>query len=306
MTLKRKTVHIVGACMDLGSGRRGVDMGPSALRLAGLNQKIGQLGYRVKDEGNLLAPIAESGHYGKKTSKYLPEITDFCRELAKSVSRIVRSKSIPLVLGGDHTIAIASISAISHEWKKKNKDIAVLWIDAHTDMNTPQSSPSGNVHGMPLAVLLGQGPRELKNISGKHTKLKARNVACVGIRSVDPSESLLVKKSNIHVKTMRDIDENGIRNVINQTLDRIEKDCAGLWISLDMDACDPSLAPGVGTPVPGGLSYRESHLIMELVADRNNLLGMDIVEINPIIDQSNQTAILASELVLSALGKKIL
>lgn len=302
----RATVHIIGACLDLGAGRRGVDMGASALRLAGLNQSVGELGYKVVDIGNVPAPVPESQHYGKKNAKYLKEITAFSTELHNVVTESAKAGALPLVLGGDHTVAIGSISAMALNARRRETPLGILWIDAHTDMNTPQTSPTGNIHGMPMAILLGKGPRELVDLGAPGAKLDPTRCAFIGLRSVDPQEAELVKTMGVHCTTMRDIDERGLKACVDAALAHIGRDNAALWVSLDMDGCDPRVAPGVGTPVQGGLTYREAHLAMELVADTRQLAGMDIVEINPILDEHNSTSRFALGLVLSALGKKIL
>lgn len=305
-SMKPKTLHIVGACLDLGAGRRGVDMGPSALRLAGLNRRMESLGHRVLDAGNIPAPQAESGHFGDPKAKYLAEISAFTRKLHTSTRKALAKGHLPLVLGGDHTVAIGSIGGAAAHFNARGQKIGVLWLDAHTDMNTPETSPSGNIHGMPMATLLGRGPKSLLDIGGSKARLDPKKVAQIGIRSVDRKERELVKKLGVYVATMRDIDERGVKAIMEEALSRIGEDTAGIWVSLDMDGCDPRIAPGVGTPVMGGLTYREAHLILEIISDSGRLLGMDIVEINPILDESNATARFAVELAESALGKKII
>ena len=292
--------------MDLGQSRRGVDMGPSALRVAGLQRRLTALGHQVEDFGNIHVKQAEEQHYGEKNAKYLNEIAETCRGLAEIVERTLKEGFLPLVLGGDHSIAVGSFSGVSHFFRRQSKKVGYLWLDAHGDMNTPQSSPSGNIHGMPLAAILGQGAPELVELSGYKPKVEARNVALVGLRDLDPVERTLVKESGVHAFTMRDIDERGMREVMSEALRAAMDDTSGVAVSLDMDFVDPVDAPGVGTAVRGGVTYRESHLAMEMIADSKAMVCLEIVEINPVIDLHNQTALLGVEMALSALGKKIL
>ncbi len=292
--------------MDLGQSRRGVDMGPSALRVAGLQAHLKQLGHQVEDIGNVIVKQAEELHYGEKRAKYLSEIAETCRGLAEIVEKTLDEGFVPLVLGGDHSIAIGSCSGVSNFFRKQQKKIGYLWLDAHGDMNTPESSPSGNVHGMPLAALMGYGAPELAGLLGYQPKVEPRNVAIVGVRDLDAKERRLVKESGVHALTMRDIDERGMREVMSEALRFVSDDTDGIAVSLDMDFVDPSDAPGVGTPVRGGVTYREGHLAMEMIADSEAMVSLEIVEINPVIDLLNKTALLGVEMVLSALGKKIL
>lgn len=299
-------VRIIGVPMDLGQSRRGVDMGPSALRVAGLQNRIKQLGYQVEDLGNIAVKQPEEQHYGEKRAKYVGEISATCQSLAEAVERTLAEGVLPLVLGGDHSIAIGSIAGVAAHFRKQGKRIGVLWLDAHGDLNTPETSPSGNVHGMPLAALLGHGPPELTEIMGFKPKAEPRHVALVGVRDLDPKERRLLKESGIHAFTMRDIDERGMREVMTEALRFVTDDTEGVAVSLDMDFVDPSDAPGVGTPVRGGVTYREAHLAMEMIADSEAMASLEVVEINPVIDLHNKTALLGVELVLSGLGKKIL
>ncbi len=299
-------IRIIGVPMDLGQSRRGVDMGPSALRVAGLQSRLKQLGHTVEDIGNVAVKQPEEQPYGEKRAKYLNEIAETCRGLAEMTEQTLAEGFLPLVLGGDHSIAIGSCSGVSDFFRKQSKKIGYLWLDAHGDMNTPESSPSGNVHGMPLAALIGYGAPELVELLGYKPKVEPRNVAIVGVRDLDAKERRLVKDSGVHALTMRDIDERGMREVMSEALRFAMDDTDGVAVSLDMDVIDPSDAPGVGTPVRGGITYREAHLAMEMIADRKARVSVEIVEINPVIDLHNKTALLGVEMVLSGLGKKIL
>ena len=299
-------IRIIGVPMDLGQSRRGVDMGPSALRVAGLQSRLKQLGHTVEDIGNVAVKQPEEQPYGEKRAKYLNEIAETCRGLAEMTEQTLSEGLLPLVLGGDHSIAIGSCSGVSDFFRKQSKKIGYLWLDAHGDMNTPESSPSGNVHGMPLAALIGYGAPELVELLGYKPKVEPRNVAIVGVRDLDAKERRLVKDSGVHALTMRDIDERGMREVMSEALRFAMDDTDGVAVSLDMDVIDPSDAPGVGTPVRGGITYREAHLAMEMIADSEAMVSLEIVEINPVIDLHNTTALLGVEMVLSATGKKIL
>ncbi len=299
-------IAILGAPLDLGAGRRGVDMGPSAVRLAGLNAKLESLGYDVQDLGNVAVAQQESTPSGPENAKYLPQIAKTCEKLASMVEAAIRDGSFPLVLGGDHSIAAGTVSGVSQALHAREQRAGVIWIDAHADMNTPESSPSGNVHGMPLACCIGRGPRELTEIFGYAPKIEGKNVVLVGIRDVDIRERQMVRESGVTAFTMRDIDERGLRNVMEQAISIANNGTAGFHLSLDMDAVDPDEAPGVGTPVRGGMTYREAHLAMETICDCHGMLSMEVVEVNPVLDEANRTALLAVELVMSAMGKKIL
>jgi arginase len=299
-------IRIIGVPMDLGQSRRGVDMGPSALRVAGLQSRLKQLGHQVEDMGNVPVKQPEEQHYGERRAKYLNEIAETCRGLAEIVQRTLDEGYMPLVLGGDHSLAIGSTAGAASHFRKQSKRIGYLWLDAHGDMNTPESSPSGNIHGMPLAALIGYGAPELVELLEFKPKVEPRNVALVGVRDLDPKERRLVKESGVHVFTMRDIDERGMREVMAEAIRFSTDDAQGAAVSLDMDFVDPTDAPGVGTPVRGGVTYREAHLAMEMIADSKAMVSLEIVEINPVIDEHNRTALLGVELVLSGLGKKIL
>jgi arginase len=299
-------IRIIGVPMDLGQSRRGVDMGPSALRGAGLQARIKQLGLTVEDIGNLEVKQPEEMQVGEKRAKYLQEIAETCQDISKAVQKSLEEGFLPLVLGGDHSIAVGVAAGVSAHFRKEKKQIGYIWLDAHGDMNTPESSPSGNIHGMPLAAIMGFGAPELVDLGGFHPKAEPGNIVIVGARDLDAQERKIVKKSGIHVFTMRDIDERGMREVMSEALKYAMDDTEGVAVSLDMDFVDPADAPGVGTPVRGGVTYREAHLAMEMIADSEAMVSLEVVEINPIIDEHNRTALLGVELVLSALGKKIL
>jgi len=292
--------------MDLGASRRGVDMGPSALRVAGLQSRLKQLGRQVEDIGNIPVKQPEEQHYGEKNAKYLDEISETCKGLAEIVRRTLDEDLFPLVLGGDHSIAVGTAAGVAAHFQKQSKRVGMIWLDAHGDMNTPDTSPSGNVHGMPLASIMGFGPPELTGLAPVKPMIEPHNVALVGVREIDSKERRFAKESGVHVFTMRDIDERGMRDVMSEALRFAGDDTAGIAVSLDMDFVDPSDAPGVGTPVRGGVTYREAHLALEMIADSRAMVSFELVEINPVIDLHNTTAILGVELVLSGLGKKIL
>jgi arginase len=283
-----------------------VDMGPSALRVAGLQTRLKQLGHQVEDIGNISVKQPEEMSYGEKRAKYLDEIAETCKDLGEAVQKSLEENFFPLVLGGDHSIAAGAASGVASFFRKDKKDIGYIWLDAHGDMNTPESSPSGNVHGMPLASIMGYGPTELVDLMGFKPKVEPGNIVIVGARDLDAQERKMMKKSGVHVFTMREIDERGMREVMSDALKYAMDDTAGIAVSLDMDFVDPSDAPGVGTPVRGGVTYREAHLAMEMIADSEAMASLEVVEINPVIDEHNRTALLGVELILSALGKKIL
>ncbi len=302
----KKKIGVIGCPIDLGADRRGVDMGPSAMRYAGLEPKLRSLGYTVKDFGDVTIEISETQKVGNPKLKYLHEITRVSKVLAAKVESILFGGYFPLILGGDHSTAIGSIAGISNYCRKKGKRLGVIWIDAHPDMNLPATTPSGNIHGMPLAVSLGLGDKYLTRICGFSPKVKSENVAVIGVRDVDYEESLTIKKINLDVYTMTDIDKLGIHRIIAKVLADFKKNVDHIHISFDLDSIDPDFAEGVGTPVHGGLSYRESQLLMEMVADCGCMSSLEMVEVNPILDYKNKTAELASDLITSGLGKKIL
>ncbi len=295
-------IRVIGVPMDLGADRRGVDIGASAIRYAGLNDQLRHLNYEVNDIGNIVVPQPESQPIGNTHLKYLEPILKVAEELADTVTSALTAQEFPLILGGDHSIALGSITGVTRVYK----DISVLWIDAHADFNTEETTPSGNVHGMILAALAGFGNSHLTGIGGWAPKLDPQKIVIVGARDLDLGERELLRTHHVHVFTMSDIDQRGISNVMREALSLAGKASDGIHLSLDMDALDPVHAPGVGTPVRGGLTYREAHMVMELIADSGHLIGMDVVEVNPILDRENATALLAVELVMSALGKKII
>jgi arginase len=300
------SIHLIGVPLDLGAGRRGVDMGPSAFRIAGLADRIASLGHQVVDRGDVSSPIPETQELRDARKKYIHAIARVCDELYEASRRSLEAGALPLVLGGDHSVAAGSVAAAAGWARQKQKPIGLIWIDAHGDMNTPDTSPSGNVHGMPLAALLGPEPFELANIGGWSPKIEPARSVLVGVRNLDDREKAAVRASGVHVFTMKEIDRQGVSAVAEQAVKLAGAGTAGIHVSFDLDACDPSIAPGVGTPVRGGLDYREAHLIMEIVADSGLLTSLDMTEVNPSLDVRNTTADLGTELVLSALGKKIL
>src|SRR5215813_663723 len=301
-----KKIRVIGVPLDLGQSRRGVDMGPSAVRVAGLEAKLEGIGHVVEDSGNIAVAIPEQKKAGDPNAKYLKEIVATCTKEAELVVKTLEAGKTPLVLGGDHSVAAGTVAGVAEFYRRQNQKIGLIWIDAHSDMNTPESSPSGNVHGMPLAAIMGLGPAELGNIYNFSPKIHPENCVLVGIRDVDAHEKENIRRAGVEVFTMRDIDERGMRSVMEEALRMAGRGTAGYHISLDMDWIDPEDAPGVGTPVWGGATYREAHLAMEIISDHGRMLSFEIVEVNPVIDEKNQTADLAVELALSAFGKKIL
>ena len=297
-------VHVLGVPMDLGSGRRGVDMGPSAIRIAGLEERLRELGHTVVDEGDLDIKNIEELKVGDPRARFLPEIARASRLVCTKVAKIVERGEFPLVLGGDHSISVGTVSGIATALGEKK--VGLLWVDAHGDINTPDTSPSGNIHGMPVASLLGEGPAELTGIGGEGRKVDPRNVALVGIRSLDDGEKARLKRFGVQVHTMSDIDRHGIHRIMKKALSRVTAGTDHVHVSFDLDAVDPTVAPGVGTPVKGGLDYREAHLILELLHDSGVMRSLELVEVNPILDDRNSSALFAVELVQSAFGKKIL
>jgi len=282
-------------------------MGPSAMRVAGLETRLEALGHQVTDGGNIRVEIAETQASGNRDARYLAEIAETCTRTAETVVQTLEAGNTPLLLGGDHSLAAGSVSGVAEFYRRMNQKIGVLWMDAHSDINTPGTSPSGNVHGMPLAALMGLGPEPLANIYGYAPKIAPENAVLIGVRDIDAAERDNIRRAGItHVYTMRDIDERGMRAVMEEALSAAGDGTAGYHVSLDMDWIDPEDAPGVGTPVRGGATYREAHLAMEILADHARLLSFEIVEVNPVIDEHNRTADLAVELACSAFGKKIL
>ena len=300
-------VAIVTVSIDLGAGRRGVDMGPSAIRIAGLTDMLMGLGYEVREAGTVTASGPEMTPQGESRTRYLAEITDVARRSFDIVSQVLADGAFPLVLGGDHSLSIGTVSATAAHQARSNQSIGLLWIDAHTDMNTPVTTPSGNIHGMSLAILTGQGgPDELQSIAGFVPAVHPGNVCILGARDVDPPEKEIVKESGVRVFTMSEIDERGMAACMDEALARVTSGTAGFQLSFDLDAIDPLLAPGVGTPVAGGLTYREAHLVCEKIARSGKLLAAEFVELNPVLDAENRTGKLGVGLMASVLGKTIL
>lgn len=299
-------IDVLGVPIDFGAGRRGVDMGPSAIRYAGLAEQLAGTGLKVNDRGNCPVPILETCQIQEPSLKYLDCIIPVCRRVMGETARSVDRGHLPLTLGGDHSLALGSIRGAA-----RNRRVGVLWIDAHADFNTASTTPSGNIHGMPLAALCGLGDPRLVNLDfntqAQATKvLDPQTVAIIGARDIDPGEKQLLRENQVNVYTMHDIDRQGMAAVMEAAISRASNGTEGIYLSLDLDVLDPLFAPGVGTPVSGGLNYREAHLACELIAESGLLLGMDLVEVNPILDTHNHTAAMAVELALSAFGKRIL
>ena len=292
--------------MDLGAGRRGVDMGPSAIRIGGIHSALVGMNIKVEDGGNVEVKIPEAADRGEQKQVFLNEIARVCETLADLVAETLGQEKFPLTLGGDHSLAAGSIAGTSAFFRNQNKKIGVIWVDAHADMNVPQSSPSGNVHGMPLAALMGLGPVELSEIAEFSPKVSAENVVVIGARSIDVREKLNIEKAGLRVITMKELDMRGMKAVMEEAMEGVCAGTEGFHCSFDLDVVDPQVAPGVGTPVRGGITCRENNLAMEIVADSGKLLALDCVEVNPVLDTENVTGLLAVELICSGLGKEIL
>ncbi len=301
-----RTLHIIGVPMDLGAGRRGVDMGPAAIRVAGLGARAGALGYSVKDCGNVFVEQVERLRDENDKARYLDEIAHACARLADKTAKILDDGGMPVILGGDHSIAIGSASGVSKHFHDRGKKLGIIWLDAHADMNTPETTESGNIHGMPLACLMGRGPDQLARLFDFAPKVEPRNVALIGIRDIDAGERALIKELGVRAFTAREMDERGMNAIMDEALQIASAGTAGYHVTLDVDFIDPRFAPGVGTPVPGGATYRESHLAMERIADHGGMVSLEYAELNPIYDVRNQSAEVGVELLLSALGKSIL
>ncbi|MHB1687021.1 MAG: arginase [Ignavibacteriaceae bacterium] len=299
-------VNIIGFPMDLGADRRGVDMGPSALRIAGLREKLEKLGHKIFDSGDINIQIMERQKITNHKLKYLNEILKTSRVLAKKIEKVLEKGQFPICIGGDHSMAIGSIAGISSYCRKNKLKLGVIWIDAHADMNTDETSPSGNIHGMPMAAALGLGNEHLTHFYGFAPKVKPENCALIGLRSIDPLEKLNIKKLNPTVYTMTDVDKLGIHRIISRVLKQFKEKVDHIHVSFDLDAVDPSVAAGVGTPVRGGLSYRETHLLMESIAECGCMSSLEVTEINPILDNKNESAIFASDVIASVMGQRIL
>lgn len=295
-------IQVIGVPLDLGANRRGVDMGPSAIRYAGLKKRLQNNAINVRDIGDIFVPAPESRIIENEKLKYLDVIKDVNTVLADQVSEALEKNYRPVILGGDHAIAIGSIAGVSQRVKR----MGLIWFDAHGDFNTAETTPSGNIHGMPLAVSLGYGAPELTNIGGFVGKVKPEDVVLIGLRDVDLQEKKMIKESGVNTFTMHEVDRMGIKEVMEQALKLVTKNTDGFHVSFDLDVMDPMEAPGVGTRVRGGLNYREAHLAMELIAETKKMISLDMVEVNPILDQGNRTAELAVELIASALGENIL
>jgi arginase len=299
-------IQIIGVPMDLGASRRGVDMGPSAIRIARVGQRLEEIGHKVTDVGNVQVGIAEIVVPGEEKARYLNQIAKTCTQLSKTVYEALKTQNIPLVLGGDHSIAVGTISGVSKFYSEQSKSIGLIWIDAHADINTPETSISGNVHGMPLAAVLGHGATKLVNMAGHVPMVSPDKAVLIGIRDLDEAEKEMIRKVGIRAFTMREIDEIGLRKVMEEAIRIATNGTAGFHCSMDVDWLDPSVAPGVGTPVQGGGTYREGHLAMEMVCDSQKMLSLEVTEVNPVLDHVNLTAKTAADMILSAFGKKIL
>ena len=306
MARKQRSIAIIGVPVDLGAGRRGVDMGPSAIRIADLEPRLEALGHTVQDCGDLDVMIPETQEVGEGKLRYKAPILAACEELCREVGAALERGQMPLVLGGDHSIAIGSIAGSACQFARQGETLGLIWFDAHGDANTPDTTPSGNIHGMSLAVSLGLGDRDLVGLGGRSPKVQARNTVLIGVRDVDAGESETLKRSGVTVYTMRDLDERGMRDVVDEAIRLASDGTAGVHLSFDLDVVDPEDAPGTGTPVWGGITYREAHLAMEMLADRAQIVAIDLVEVNPVLDTQNMTGVLAAELAQSVLGKRIL
>ncbi len=306
MAKAKRNIEIIGVPVDLGAGRRGVDMGPSAIRIADLEPRLEGLGHRVSDSGDLDVMIPETQKVGEDKLRYKTPILATCTELCDRVQQTLEKSRLPLVLGGDHSLAVGSVAGSSGYFARQGDSIGLIWFDAHGDSNTPDTTPSGNIHGMALAICLGLGDHDLVNLGGRTPKVQPRNTVVIGVRDIDPGEREILKKSGASVFTMRDLDERGMRDVLDEALHAAGDGTAGIHLSFDLDVVDPEDAPGTGTPVWGGITYREAHLAMEMLADRAQIVAIDLVEVNPVLDTQNMTGILAAELAQSVLGKRIL
>lgn len=306
MLITERPIHILGVPMDYGASRRGTDMGPSALRIAGLGSSLARLGYRVAREEDVAAPAMETRVPRDENLRFHDEILEACTALAGRVRTILDEGGLPLVLGGDHSIAMGTMSGVAAHLRARQQEAGLIWFDAHGDMNVPGVSPSGNIHGMPLAHLLGRGDEALANIEGFSPKVRPDKVALIGIRDIDAGEREIIRESGVHTFTMRDLDERGMARVAREALEVVTDGTAGFHMSFDVDGCDPAVIPGSGTLVPGGVNFREAHLLLEYCADSRAMLSMEVVELNPVLDDRNVSAERACQLILSAFGKSIL
>ena len=299
-------IKLLGVPMDLGAGRRGVDMGPSAIRIAGIAACLTELGHHVEDDGDVAVPAPESRDPGDPSAKYLDLIYHVCNRTRLRVRRALRDGFTPLVMGGDHSVAIGTVSGVAEHYRSLDESIGLIWVDAHADMNTPDSSPSGNIHGMPLAAVTGLGHPRLVELGGFVPKVDRKHACLIGIRNLDETEKKIVRDSGVKAFTMRDIDERGMSAVVAEAIEHVSKGTAGFHLSFDLDGMDPSQVPGVGTAVRGGISWREANLLMEMVADTRRMLSLEITELNPVLDVRNVSGEVAVELAGSAFGKSIL
>src|SRR5258706_2107265 len=302
----QRSIEIIGVPVDLGAGRRGVDMGPSAIRIADLEPRLEALGHQVTDSGDLDVMIPETEEVGESRLRYKAPILAFSEALCRAVEKSLSEKKMPLVLGGDHSIAIGSIAGSTGWYARQSEKLGLIWFDAHGDANTPETTPSGNIHGMSLAVSLGLGDKDLVGLGGRAPKILPRNTVLIGVRDLDSGERETLKTCGATVYTMRDLDERGMRDVVDEAIRIASDGTAGVHLSFDLDVVDPEDAPGTGTPVWGGVTYREAHLAMEMLADRAQVVSIDLVEVNPVLDTQNMTGVLAAELAQSVLGKRIL
>ena len=298
-----RDIALISVSIDLGAGRRGVDMGPSALRIAGIRSEIEQIGHTVSELGTITAGGLETTESGEGALPFLNEVDDVAGRTRAVVREALRRGCLPLVLGGDHSLSIGSVSAVADHYREQQESIGIIWVDAHTDMNQPHTSPTGNIHGMPLAVLLGHGEPRLTR---QRACVRPGNVSVLGARDLDPGEKALIRELGVRVFTMSEVDERGVAACMDEALERAGDGTCGFHLSLDLDALDPGVAPGVGTPVRGGLTYREGHLVCEKASRSGGLLSLEVVELNPVLDDRNQTALLGVGLVASALGATIL
>jgi arginase len=301
-----KPIHIINVPLDLGASRRGTDAGPSAFRVAGLARQIRQMGYALADETDVPVPAMETRKTSDTKTRFKAEILEVCEELAGHTVACLEAGEWPLVIGGDHSIAMGTVSGVSSYLKKSGQKLGLIWFDAHGDMNLPDSTPSGNIHGMPLSHLLGYGDKDLSSIHGVTPAVDPKNVVLVGIRDIDQKERDFINASGVKAFTMRDIDQLGMAQVAREVLEIVNNGTAGFHVSFDLDGCDPDVIPGTGTTVPGGVSFREAHLLLEECAADGRILSMEVVELNPFLDHANVSAERAVTLIQSALGRSIL
>jgi arginase len=301
-----REIALLSVSIDLGAGRRGVDMGPSALRIAGLGGALDNLGVRVRELGTVNAPGPETVTPGESKARYLNEITQVCDTTRRLLMEAMADGCFPLILGGDHSLSIGSVAAVADHHRARGEKIGVIWVDAHTDMNAPETTPSGNIHGMSLAVLTGHGAPSLMGLADAVPAVDPAHVSVIGAREIDAAEKETVRASGIRVFTMSEVDDRGLPACLDEAMERATRGTAGFHVSFDLDSTDPMVAPGVGTPVAGGITYREAHLICEKLSRSGKLLSFELVELNPVLDQGNRTAQFGVELIASALGKTIL